>query len=132
MFPMSIFRASHWKQATTDMDRAKEICDRCGRPYYLSGIAYLAAFHLSKEDQYLPLAENEFMEVIHRNPNGLGTYLMLGKIKSLQGNIDEARNFYEKARKDSRFRGAAVTGINNLEKNRGGVNPESSSILKMI
>jgi hypothetical protein len=97
---------------------AKEICSRCGKPHYLSGIVYLEAYRQSKNDQYLIHAEAEFNNALERNPHGLGTYMFLGNIRSLQGKRVEAKKDYERAMKDSRYKISAMEKIKNLEKNK--------------
>ena len=94
------------------------------------GVADLQEARRSNNNQNLIQAENDFNEVIRRNPHGLGAYLMLGKTKSFQGNFAEARKFYERAMKDPRYRNAASAGLKNLEKNKSGVGLESSPLLK--
>jgi len=101
--------------------KAKELCHRCGRPYYLSGIAHLEMYRLSQNSQNLVLAEHDFNEVLQRNPYSLGTYLILGKTKSLQGNYSEAKEYYIKAMKDSRHVISAITEIKKIEKNIEGI-----------
>jgi O-antigen ligase len=104
------------EEVLSNAERAKDICSRCGRPHYLSGIIYLEQFHLSKNDQDLIQAEKEFEEAIERNPLGLGTYLKLAQIKSLQSNFEEAKSFYERAMDDSRYRLSALAELENIEK----------------
>jgi hypothetical protein len=118
------------EELLTNAERAKHICSRCGRPFYLSGIIHLQEYVESTNGQGLIRAEKDFKEVIQRNPRGLGTYLMLAEIKVIQEKFSEAKFFYEKAMKDSRHKSSALTGLKNLAKNKGGKNPESSSILK--
>ncbi|MBT3185026.1 MAG: O-antigen ligase family protein [Nitrospina sp.] len=101
-----------------NIERAKKLCHQCGRPHYLSGTLHLAAFRQSGDLQNLSQAENDFNEVARRNPYGMATYLMLGEIKSLQGNFSEARKYYKKSIKDPRSRNAALTGLKNLEKSK--------------
>ena len=103
--------------------KAKKLCNRCGSPHYLSGIAHLEMYRLSQNSKNLVLAEHDFNEVIHRNPYSLGTYLMLGKTKSLQGNYPEAKEYYKKAVKDSRYFLTALTEIRNIEKNNVDARP---------
>jgi O-antigen ligase len=103
--------------------KAKQLCHRCGSPHYLSGIANLEMYRLSQNRENLILAEHDFNEVIHRNPYSLGTYLILGKTKSLQGNFSEAKEYYIKAMKDSRHVISAITEIRNIEKNIEGIKP---------
>lgn len=103
--------------------KAKELCHRCGRPYYLSGIAHLEMYRLSQNSENLVLAEHDLNEVLHRNPYSLGTYLILGKTKSLQGNYSEAKEYYIKAMKDSRHVISAITEIKKIEKNIEGIKP---------
>ena len=43
--------------------RAKDICSRCGRPYFLSGVAHLEEARRSNNNQNLIQAENDFNEV---------------------------------------------------------------------
>ncbi len=102
---------------------AKKICDRCGKPYYLSGIAHLEMYRLHQNSQNLNQAEHDFNEVLHRNPYSLGMYLMLARTKILQGNFPEAKEYYKKAMKDPRYLFAALTGIRRIEKNRENVRP---------
>ncbi len=104
-------------------DNAKQLCHRCGRPYYLSGIAHLEMFRMSQNSQNLILAEHDFNEVIHRNPYSLGTYLILGKTKSLQGNFSKAKEYYIKAMKDSRHVVSAIIELRNIEKNNESARP---------
>ncbi len=101
---------------------------RCGRPYYLSGIANLEMYRLSQNSQNLVLAEHDFNEVINRNPYSLGTYLILGKTKSLQGNYSEAKEYYIKAMKDSRHVISAITEIRNIENKATGIRFDKVSV----
>ena len=110
--------------------RAKDICSRCGRPYFLSGVAHLEEVLRSNNNQNLIQVENDFNEAIRRNPYGLGAYLMLGETKILQGDFSEVRKFYERAMKDPKNRNAALAGLKNLEKNKSGAGLESSPLLK--
>ena len=96
-------------------ERAKEICGRCGRPHYLSGIVHLEEFRKSKNDRDLVQAEKDFKEVIQRNPLGSGAFFKLGQIKSIQGNHIKAKYFYEKAKKDSRYRSFVLEELKRLE-----------------
>ena len=50
-------------------------------------------------------------------------YLLLGEIKGTQGNNLEAISHYKKAMKDSRFKNAALEGLNNLKKKQSRSQP---------
>lgn len=113
------------EEMSANATRAKGICSRCGKPHYLSGLIYFEAFHQSKNNQYLVQAENAFNDALQRNPHGLGAYLFLGNIKSLQGKEVEARKFYKRAMKDSRYKLSAMEKIKNLEKTNLGKIHES-------
>jgi putative inorganic carbon (hco3(-)) transporter len=119
IFDHDILSSNSVEEVLANTVRAKDICSRCGRPHYLSGIIRLEEFRQSKDIQSLSQAEKDFNEVIRRNPLGLGAYLMLGETKSLQENFSEARKFYEKALKDPRHRNAALVGLKNIEKGKG-------------
>jgi len=125
-----ILRSKTIEQVLENSTRAKNLCNRCWRPYFLSAIANQDKYRQFKDNQSLIQAEKDFKEVIQRNPRGLGTYLMLAEIKVIQGKFSEATYFYEKAMRDSRHKSSALTGLKNLAKNKGGENPESSSVLK--
>ena len=79
--------------------------------------------HFDLFNQSLSQAEIDFNEVIARNPYALGTYLLLGETKSLQGNWLEARQYYEKAMNDSRFKKKALAGLKHLKINQQNVSP---------
>lgn len=102
-------------EMATHTAKAKEICNKCGRPHYLSGIVRLEAFRQTQDKQNLIRAEMDFNEVIKRNPRSMGTYLKLGETKSLQGNFEEAKKYYEIAMKDERYRTSALTGLSKLD-----------------
>jgi O-antigen ligase len=102
---------------------AKKICNRCGSPYYLSGIAHLEMYRLSQVRQNLTLAEQDFNEVLHRSPYSFGTYLMLAKVKSLQGKFSEAKEYYLKSMKDAKYILPAVEGIRRIVKNNENTRP---------
>ncbi|MZH03110.1 MAG: O-antigen ligase family protein, partial [Nitrospinae bacterium] len=85
------------EEMLANTDKAKQICQRCGSPYYLSGIALMELYRITQIKQNLDLAEQEFNEVLYRNPYSLGTYLMLGKVKSLQGKFSEAKEYFIKS-----------------------------------
>ncbi|MBT6346205.1 MAG: hypothetical protein HOJ49_05640 [Nitrospina sp.] len=89
----------------------------------MSGFINLQEYYRTKDIQYLAHAEIEINEVIRLNPNGMGMYLLLGEIKGTQGNNLEAISHYKKAMKDSRFKNAALEGLNNLKKKQSRSQP---------
>ena len=110
-------------EMSSHAERAKDLCHQCGKPHYVSGIARLEMYRLSQNSQDLVQAEQDFNEAIRRNPNGLGTYLLLARTKTLQGNISEARKYYKKAMKDPRYRSEALSRFINLGKSHDAVEP---------
>ncbi len=104
------------EEISSNVTEAKTLCARCGKPYYLSGIANLEEFRRSQNNRYLIQAENDFKDVLRLNPNGLGTYLMLGETKGLQGEKLKAKHYFEKALKDPRYRNAALDWIGKFAK----------------
>lgn len=114
------------EEVFANAERAKNLCSRCGKPYYLSGIIHLETFRQFKNLQELTLAEKDIKELIRRNPNSMGNFLVLGEIKNLQGNFNEASKYYEIAMKDPRYKVSALAGIKSLEKRRGGRRPGKS------
>jgi O-antigen ligase len=111
-------RSTTMEEMFANTIEAKKICHRCGSPYYLSGIANLEMYRLTQVKQNLTLAEQDFNEVIIRNPYSLGTYLMLGKVKSLQGNFSKAKEYYLKSMKDKKYFFPALNGIRSIENTR--------------
>jgi putative inorganic carbon (hco3(-)) transporter len=104
------------EELEVNVKRAVDYCSHCGGPHYLSGFINLQEYYRTKNIQYLAQAEIDIDEVIRLNPNGMGMYLLLGEIKGMQGNNLEAMSHYKKAMKDSRFKNAALKGLNKLKK----------------
>jgi putative inorganic carbon (hco3(-)) transporter len=111
------------EELAVNVERAIDHCSHCGGPHYLSGFINLQEYYRTKDIQYLAHAEIEINEVIRLNPNGMGMYLLLGEIKGTQGNNLEAISHYKKAMKDSRFKNAALEGLNNLKKKQSRSQP---------
>lgn len=97
-----------------NIDRAKQFCQRCGKPYYFSGVINLEVYGLSKNNQNLMKAEYDLNEVIQRNPYDMGTHLMLGTINRLKGNIFLARKYIRRASYNEGYRKEAIRRLNKL------------------
>lgn len=87
---------------------AKNYCESCARPYFLSGLAHLENYRVSKDNHSLIKAEQELIEAVRRNPNDMGAYLKLADAKNLMKKFPEAKELYKKATKDPRFRSLAM------------------------
>ncbi|PIP71744.1 MAG: hypothetical protein COW89_10300 [Nitrospinae bacterium CG22_combo_CG10-13_8_21_14_all_47_10] len=98
---------------------ASKYCESCGRPHFLSGMAHLENYRMSKNKQNLVRAEQEYIKTIRRNPNNMGAYLKLAETKNLMGKNAEALEYYKKAAKDPRFREMALEGYLSLLKKQG-------------
>ncbi len=100
-------------------EEAKMYCESCARPHFLSGMAYLESYRVSKNNQNLILAEQGFTETVRRNPNDMGAQLKLADTKSLLKKYNEAENLYRKVTKDPRYRYRAMSGyLSALKKQR--------------
>ena len=64
----------------TELNLAKNLCERCARPRYLSGLAKYERYRVTKKTDFLNEAQNEFSEAVARNPYN-------PKINMLQGDI---------------------------------------------
>jgi len=102
----------------TNTAKAKSYCNRCAQPHYLSGVANLEAYRLTQNSQYLIEAEQDLNKALGLNPNGMGNYFLLGETKRFQGNIYEARKYYNRAAKDPKYWKAVLGRLAKLEKNK--------------
>jgi predicted Zn-dependent protease len=64
----------------TELNLAKNLCERCARPRYLYGLAKYEQYMISKKTEYLNEAQKEFSAAVARNPYN-------PKINMLQGDI---------------------------------------------
>jgi hypothetical protein len=101
------------------LTRAKKICERCGMPHYLLGIAHIEEARKVKKFDNLKLvkkAEREFSEVLVRNPYSSSTYLAHGDVSSLLGRKKKAIESYQMAMRDLKYKELAFQRIENLTK----------------
>ena len=106
-----------WMEKTRE---AKMYCESCARPHFLSGMAYLESFRVSKDNKTLILAEQDFIETVRRNPNDMGAQLKLADTKNLLKKYNEAKMIYKKVTRDTRYRNRALNGyLSVLKKQRG-------------
>ena len=86
-----------WMEKTRE---AKMYCESCARPNFLSGMAYLESFRVSKDNKTFILAEQDFIETVRRNPNDMGAQLKLADTKNLLKKYNEANMIYKKVTRD--------------------------------
>lgn len=95
---------------------SKRLCKRCGMPHYLSGFANFTEGKRLQDPELINKAQKEFGEVIKRNPYNSKVYMFRGDIFRWQGKNQNAKESYQMALRDSRYKEIAHKKIANLEK----------------
>jgi hypothetical protein len=99
----------------TELNRAKNLCERCARPRYLSGLAKYERYRVSKKTEFLNEAQKEFSAAVARNPYNPKINMLQGDIYILQDKNKEARKSYEMAMKHGWYALPAREKIKYLE-----------------
>ena len=107
----------------TELNRAKNLCERCARPRYLSGLAKYDRYRLSKKTEFLNEAQKEFSAAVDRNPYNPKINMLQGDIYTLQEKNKEARKSYEMAMKHGWFALPARKKIKHLENSNKDLEP---------
>lgn len=98
------------------LDKAKRLCEGCSMPHYLSGLSNLSEAKKYQNADLLNRAQNDFSEVLKRNPYNSKVYMVQGDILNIQGNRQKAEKSYQMALRDSRYKEIALKKLKNLEK----------------
>jgi len=105
------------------LSRAKNICERCAGARYLSGLAKIDRYQMTKNKEFMNEAQKEFSEALVRNPYNAKIHLIQGDIFSFLGKMKVARNSYKMAMKHPWYTLSAVDKIKNLRNLKESVGP---------
>lgn len=100
----------------SELNLAKNLCESCGGPRYLLGLAKLDQYRASKNNELLNEAQKEFSEALVRNVYNPKINLLQGDIYLLQGNIKDARQSYTMAMTHPWFTLQAQAKLNTFAK----------------
>jgi hypothetical protein len=99
------------------LTQAKNICERCGMPHYLLGIAHIEEAKKITRLRNVELvnkAEREFSEVLVRNPYSSRVYLAHGDVSRLLQRKKKALQSYQMAMRDLKYKEIAFKRIEDL------------------
>jgi hypothetical protein len=98
------------------LNLAKTLCESCSGPRYLSGLAKLGRYRITKNNELLNKAQKEFSEALARNVYNPKINMLQGDIYLLQGNKKDARQSYKMAMKHPWFTLQAKDKLNTFTK----------------
>ena len=98
------------------LNLAKTLCESCSGPRYLSGLAKLGRYRITKKNKFLDEAQKEFSEALVRNVYNPKINMLQGDIYLLQGNKKDARQSYKMAMKHPWFTLQAQDKLNTFAK----------------
>jgi hypothetical protein len=111
-----VLESQSLNEVEQQLDHAKILCSRCGTPYYLSGMANLDEAKKLQSSRLIDKAQQEFDELIKRNPYNSEAYMIRGEIFLFQRNNQKAIESYKMAMRDSRYKVSARKKIESLER----------------
>ena len=100
----------------SELNLAKNLCESCGGPRYLLGLAKFGQYRATKKTEFLNEAQKEFSEALVRNFYNPKINLLQGDIYLLQGNKKDARQSYTMAMTHPWFTLQAQAKLNTFAK----------------
>ena len=101
-----------------ELNRAKTRCTHCAGPRYLSGMAKIDRYQITKNTELLNEAQKEFSEALDRSPYSPKINMLQGDIYNLQGKKEDAKHSYKAAMKHPWFFLPALEKIKNIDKEK--------------
>ncbi|MFT4579251.1 MAG: O-antigen ligase [Nitrospinales bacterium] len=110
-----VSKAQTLDEVEEQLGQAKNLCERCGVPYYLSGFANLDEAKKLQSSSLIDKAQQAFDELIKRNPYNSKVYMTQGDIFLFQRKNQKAIESYKMAMRDSRFKEIAHKKLESLK-----------------